>query len=308
MSLFKQIDVNRLLKITLDFNFSLYGSGFPEDEFPHIFSPKYSITRENDDQTIFFQISEKLLAQWWLSEEHYWLNRDLEKDVKDKIATLIYEVRKITEKQCDKLETLPRVDSGFDTIKSAYIKMAEDEVNDEKTKEFHKLVKYDKEHCTYNSDELVENLPSLFSSVINHFDYGGRKLSFVGLHTTMIEALEDVKKASKKRIEWLRIESEEMKRYLAELSKSKRPPKKAAKYLRLLLEFEKNFKSLNLHRFYEEKGKLHELNKLRNSAMHDQNKNNNGYSKSNLIACYREVKALLETIEDDDDFRKLVLK
>lgn len=298
-----KIDINKVLKMHLSTQRESFSSELSNNDYPqHIFRPKYQPREEDDPCLVFYAISTRLLAQWWLSIEHFRLNSKIKTDAKDKLTKLEYEVGKITGKQIPTPTTMSRVDKEFDEVCSDYTRMAINEVNNEEVKRLKELLE---SQFFYWSDEVVEDLQFHVIDMIYYFEEQARKLSFVTLHTNMVEALEDVKKVSKKRIEWLKIEPYEMERILAELSKRKRPTKKAAQYLILLWEFEKNFETLKLKRFYKPSGKLNELNTLRNNVMHPK-KRETDYSMDNLIVCYKEVKDLFLTIEDDDEFRKQI--
>lgn len=313
-----KIDINKVLKMHLSTLGELFSDGLSSNDYPqHIFRPKYQPREADDPYFIFDAISTRMLAQWWLSIEHFKLNSKIKTDAKDKLTKLEYEVGKITGKQIPTPTTMSRVDKEFDEVCSDYTRMATDEVNDEEVKGLRELLepcKDDESLFFYSSDLVVENLQLYMSNMINHFEEQTRKLSFVTLHTIMVEGLEEIKKRSQlqfkknnkesnQNIKWFRSTREEIQNRLTQIHKGKSNTK-TAKYLRLLWEFEKNFETLDLRRFYKPSGKLNELNTLRNQAMHARKKSANDYSMDNLIVCYKEVKDLFLTIEDDDEFRK----
>lgn len=275
MSMLKPLNLNQFLGLQDPDSVDQF-----RDEFPHLYLPQDAGIglRHSGVSSVFEEFAIKLIVQHWLTAN------DL-----DSINTLNDELRRKDDGLYDAMlqrygvmnadESQPdQVDPVFDRLK--------DEVESKAREEAESYEDFDPD--TDGEMGIAHHKIMMLAE----FAVDGREQeimmrSFVCLRRVLNEGLKDISDKWKelRQSDWQDVEQLEGE----------------AKYVHLLRQLETNFPGRGISAFTKKSGTLFELNSLRNDVEHKKRKNDDDHhSAQNLIECFKEIKTLMECMEQID--------
>ncbi|MEX0502707.1 hypothetical protein AB3X55_03855 [Alphaproteobacteria bacterium LSUCC0719] len=255
------------------------------DEFPHLYLPQNAGIglRHSGLSSVFEEFAIKLIIQHWFTANDLDSINTLKDELRRKEDGL-YDARLQGYGMMHADESQPdQVDPAFDRLM--------DEIESKAREEAESYEDFDPD----SDGEMGiahHEIMGLAESAVDGREQEIMMRSFVSLRRVLNEGLKDISDRWRelKEPDWQDVEKLEGE----------------AKYVHLLRQLETNFPGRGISAFTKKSGTLFELNSLRNDVEHKKRKNDDDHHNTqNLIECFKEIKALMECMEQID--REMVI-